>query len=151
MRGEILGRVAVDLLSVPPLIFRLLRRKLIRTALADLDADINLPHFEVLRVLKEEGTMHVAKIGERLEIARAQMTHLIDRLVDLGLVARQMDESDRRTFNIALTDAGRRLLEDHEAALGEAVREYMSSLSDAELETLCVSLRNLRDILSKAQ
>jgi hypothetical protein len=40
MSGEILSIAAVDLLSVPPLIFRLLRRKLVKMTLAGIDADI---------------------------------------------------------------------------------------------------------------
>jgi DNA-binding MarR family transcriptional regulator len=149
MRDETMSAIAVDLLSMPPLIFRLLRRKLAKTTLAGVDADINLPHFEIMRVLKDDGTLHVAKIGEKLLIAKAQMTHLIDKLVELDLVEREMDAADRRTLNIALTARGRRLMEEHEANLVNAVRENMSSLTAAELETLSESLRNLRDILSK--
>ena len=100
LREEILGTVAHDLLSVPPLILRMLRRKLIKTTLAGVEADINLPHFEIMRVLREGGTLHVAEIAEKLQIAKAQMTHLIDRLVELGLVARQLCDTDRRTLNI---------------------------------------------------
>ncbi len=151
MRGEILSRVALDLLSIPPLIFRLLRRKLVRTSLAGVDADINLPHFEIMRVLKEEGTLHVAEIGERLQIAKAQMTHLIDKLVGLSLVERGMDAADRRTLNIALTAKGHQVMEEHQANLVNAIREITSTLTEADMETLCESLRNLRDILSKTQ
>jgi DNA-binding MarR family transcriptional regulator len=151
MRSEILGKVAVDLLSIPPLIFRFLRRKLIKTALADIDVDIKFPHLEIMTVLKEEGTLHVAEIGEKLQIAKAQMTHLIDKLVDLNLVARQMGSADRRTLNIALTAKGKSLLEEHENFLVDTVRENMASLTDKELETLSASLRNLRDTLFKLQ
>jgi DNA-binding MarR family transcriptional regulator len=150
MRVEALSRVAADLLSVPPLIFRLLRRKLIKTTLAG-EEDINLPHFEIMRVLNEEGTLHVVEIGEKLLIAKAQMTHLIDKLFELGLVARQMDAADRRTLNIALTDRGRRFMEEHEANLVQAVREKMAALTEAELDTLSESLRNLSNILAKLQ
>jgi DNA-binding MarR family transcriptional regulator len=151
MRGEILGRVATDLLSVPPLIFRLIRRKLLMTTLDDIDVDLKLLHFEIMRVLKEEGTLHPAKIGEKLLIAKAQMTHLIDKLVDLGFVKREMDASDRRTINITLTDKGRNMLDEQDNLVINAVRENMSALTDAELEALSHSLRNLRDILFKLQ
>lgn len=104
-----------------------------------------------MKVLKEEGTLHVAEIGEKLQIAKAQMTHLIDKLVGLNLVERQMNSADRRTLNIALTDKGRTLLEEHENCLVTTVRENMSSLTDKELETLSASLRNLRDTLFKLQ
>jgi len=151
MQEDILGKVAVDLLSVPPLIFRFMRRKLKRTTLADIDTDIKLPHFEIMMVLKEEGVLHPAEIGEKLQIAKAQMTYLIDKLVDLDLVKRDTDSDDRRTLNIALTEKGRTLLEEHETCLINAVREIMSSLNDKELQALSDSLRNLRDTLFKLQ
>jgi DNA-binding MarR family transcriptional regulator len=151
MRNDISGRVAVDLLSIPPLIFRIIRRKLIVNTLADIDVDIKLPHFEIMKVLEEEGTLHVAEIGEKLQIAKAQMTHLIDKLVDLSMVERNIDTADRRTINVALTDKGKTFLEIHENNIVNAVREYISCLEDDELEALSNSLRVLRDTLLKLQ
>jgi DNA-binding MarR family transcriptional regulator len=151
MRGEIIEKVAADLLSVPPLIFRLIRRKLVMATLADTDVEIKLLHFEIMKVLKEEGTRHPAEIGERLLIAKAQMTHLIDKLVDLGFVKREMDASDRRTLNITLTEKGNNVMDEQDNLVINAVRDNMAALTDAELEALSSSLRNLRDILFKLQ
>ena len=151
MTDEALGKVAADLLSLPPLIFRVIRKKLIRNTMADLQVDIKFTHFEILRLLDREGTLHVARIGEQLAIAKAQMTHLIDHLVNIGLVEREPDASDRRTFNISLTAAGRRLIHDHEETIDNAVLENMSSLAPCDLELLCTSLRNVRDVLFKLE
>jgi DNA-binding MarR family transcriptional regulator len=151
MRDDVLVKVAQDLLSVPPLIFRLIRRKLVMTTLADIDVDIKLLHFEIMRVLKEEGTLHPARIGEMLLIAKAQMTYLIDKLVELGFVKREMDPSDRRTINITLTDKGSRVLDEQDNIVINAVRDNMSDLTERELKSLCDSLRNLRDTLFKLQ
>jgi DNA-binding MarR family transcriptional regulator len=151
MRSDILGEVAVDLLSIPPLVFRLIRKKLINATLADSDVDIKFPHFEIIMLLKEEGTLHPAEIGEKLLIAKAQMTHLIDRLVELNLVEREMDSADRRTLNIGLTEKGRKFLEVHENTITNAVREYITCLEDGEIEDLSHSLRTLRDTLLKLQ
>jgi DNA-binding MarR family transcriptional regulator len=149
MGSDIPGQVAVDLLSIPPLIFRIIRSKLVNTALAE--CDIRLPHIEIMNVIKESGTLHVAEIGERLRIAKAQMTHLIDKLVELEMVERSVDAADRRTINITLTDKGRSTLEKHESSIINAVGDYISGLEENELETLSTSLRNLRDILFKLQ
>jgi DNA-binding MarR family transcriptional regulator len=151
MRGEMMGRVATDLLSVPPLIFRLIRRKLVMTTLADTDADIKLLHFEIMRVLKQEGTRHPAAIGEKLLIAKAQMTHLIDKLVEKDFVKREMGADDRRTINLTLTDKGSKVMEEQDKLVIDAVRDNMSALSEKELEALSNSLRTLRDILFKLQ
>ena len=99
MRDDILNKITADLLSVPPLIFRGVRRKLLKMALDNTKVDISPPHFEIMKLLDETGTLHVAEIGEKLLIARAQMTHLIDKLVDLGIVERQMDTADRRMIS----------------------------------------------------
>jgi DNA-binding MarR family transcriptional regulator len=151
MRSDILGKVAVDLLSISPLIFRGIRRKLIKTTLADMHVDITPLHFEIIRLLEEEGTLHVAEIGERLQIAKAQMTQLIDKLEALNIVERKIDPADRRITNIGITDQGRIILEENKNSLMHAMRESMSCLTDEELEELSNSLRKLRDILSKLQ
>jgi DNA-binding MarR family transcriptional regulator len=151
MNSEILERVAPDLLSLPPLIFRLVRRKLLMTSTAETDTDIKLIHFEIMKLLKEEGTLHPAEIGGKLQIAKAQMTHLIDKLVEKGFVTREMCPDDRRTINITLTEKGNKLLEEQDNMIIKAVWDNMSSLSDAELEVVSNSLRTLRDILLKLQ
>ena len=149
MRSKILDSVIEDLFSIPPLIFRGIRRKLLKTALVSIDVDISPLHFEIMKLLHEAGTLHVAEIGERLRIARPQMTHLIDKLVDVGIVERQTDTIDRRMINIVLTDKGKTTLKEHDSNIRKAMRETLSCLTDEELDDLSDSLRKLRDILSK--
>lgn len=149
MRSKILDSVIEDLFSIPPLIFRGIRRKLLKTALVSIDMDISPLHFEIMKLLHEAGILHVAEIGERLRIARPQMTHLIDKLVDVGIVERQTDTIDRRMINIVLTDKGKTTLKEHDSNIRKAMRETLSCLTDEELDDLSDSLRKLRDILSK--
>ena len=151
MREDILEKVATDLLSIPPLIFREIRGKLIKTTLADIDANITPLHFEIIRLLEKEGKLHVTEIGNRLRIAKAQMTKLTDKLVDLKLVERQTDVTDRRTCMITLSPRGKTVLEKHRASLMNALRETMEQLSDEDLRDLSNTLRKLQDILSKLQ
>ncbi len=151
MRSDLLNRITADLLSVPPLIFRGIRRKLLKTALTNIDLDITPLHFEIMKLLHEVGTLHPAEIGERLLVARAQMTHLIDKLVDLGIAERQANTADRRKTNIILTSEGKVLFEEHDSNIKNAIKETLSHLTDEELESLSGSLGKLRDILSKLQ
>ncbi len=123
----------------------------ISATLVDIDVNITPHHFEIIRLLAAEGTLHVAEIGEGLQIAKAQMTKLIDKLADLNMVERKIDVADRRTINITLTGQGRTILEEHTKSLMSAIRETVYCLTDKELEDLSGSLRKLRDILSKLQ
>src|SRR3989337_3399048 len=130
MRNDILEKVSMDLLSISPLIFRAIRTKITKTTLSELDMNITPHHFEIVRLLEEEGTLHASEIGERLQIAKAQMTNLIDRLVALKMVERKMDTADRRTYDITLTAGAREILEEHKYKVVTAVQEIVSSLSD---------------------
>jgi len=151
MKTEMLDSIAEDLFTIPPLIGRSIRRKLLRTALAHIREDISPPHFEIMKTLEEAGTLHVTEIGERLQIPRPQMTHLIDKLVNLDMVERQADVRDRRIINIALTSKSKALLKKHKKIVESAIKETLSSLTDKDLEELSTSLRKLRDILIKLQ
>jgi DNA-binding MarR family transcriptional regulator len=151
IRGEYLGKVALDLLSVPALVNRVIRRKLALASPPDAEVDLKMLHFDIMRVLKEEGTMHPSKIGDKLLIAKAQMTHLIDKLVDLGFVKRELDSVDRRTFNITPTLKGLKVLDTQDNLVINAVSDVMTELSEKELESLSYTLKILRDILFKLQ
>jgi len=151
MRSKILDSVTEDLLSIPPIIFREIRRKLLRTALTNMDMDILPVHIGIMKQLDKAGTLHVAEIGERLQIARPQMTHLIDKLADLKIVERYTDKTDRRMINIVLTDKGRTTLGEHDSSIKKAMREALSGFTDKELDDFSDSLRKLRDLLSKLQ
>jgi len=149
MNRETLDNVVTGLLSITPLIRRNIQRKVMRTAFAQIEEDITLPHLEVMIALKEGGTRHIAEIGQRLQIPKPQMTPLIDRLEKLGIAVRQEDAADRRTTNIALTDKGRRIIEEFDGVIKDGIREKFACLTDAELKELSTSLCKLGDILSK--
>jgi DNA-binding MarR family transcriptional regulator len=149
MRSDIIENVSQDLLSIPPLVFRAVRNKITKTIISDFDLDITPHHFEIISLLAENGTMHSSEIGEKLQIGKAQMTQLINRLVNLNIVERIIDETDRRTYNISLKEEAIKLLKEHRQTTILAVEEIMSSLSNEELENLSISLRKLRDTLLK--
>lgn len=151
MRQDILERVTWDLISLPPLIHRSTLRKLIRTSLADMNMDITPHHFEIIHLLEDKGNLCIGEIGSELQISKAQMTQLIDKLVELNMVERKADENDRRAVNIALTPRCIAKGNEQRDNLLNATREAVSNLTDEELDSLSNSLRKVRDILSKLQ
>jgi DNA-binding MarR family transcriptional regulator len=149
--NSILDSVAEDLFSTMPLIGRSIRRKLLKAALTGFHEDIDPPHFEIIKLLEEVGMLHIAEIGERLQIARPQMTHLIDKLVGLGIAERQTGKEDRRMINVTLTEKGKTIIKEHDDQIRKATMDALSSLTVGELKDLSASLRTLREIFSKLQ
>jgi MarR family transcriptional regulator, organic hydroperoxide resistance regulator len=149
MKNEVLDSVVGELLSITPLVRRNIQRKLVRTAFAQIEHNITLPHLEIMMSLKNSGTQHIAGIGDTLQIPKPQMTHLVDRLETLKIATRQSDPADRRIVNIALTPRGRRIIDELDRVIRSSIREKLSGLTEKELGELSASLRKLGDILSK--
>jgi hypothetical protein len=68
MERDTLDSVAEDLFSIPPLIGRSIRRRVLKTALASIRESISPTHIEIMKTLQEAGTLHVTGIGRRLRI-----------------------------------------------------------------------------------
>jgi DNA-binding MarR family transcriptional regulator len=77
-------------------------------------------------------------VADALDIQRPNMVALIDRLVDAGWLRRDTNAVDRRSYALALTDTGRKLLADsqkahraHEARIAALVGSDSKALLDA--------------------
>jgi DNA-binding MarR family transcriptional regulator len=150
MRSDTADTVAEELLTIPPLLFRSIRSKLIKTVLADIDLDMSPLHFEIMKLLEGAERLNITEIGKKLQIARAQMTRLIYRLVELGMVKRQASKDDRRMINIVLTGKGKSTLEERGSFIRNAFKETLANLTDEELKDISASLGKLRDVFSKS-
>jgi DNA-binding MarR family transcriptional regulator len=151
MADEILDKVVEDLSKVIPLINRSINRKLIKPIQTAFNADITPLHFMIMKMLDEEGKLHITEIGEKLQINRPQMTYLIDQLVCLELVEREHGTEDRRIINISLTVKGKSHLIEHDRLIKDVFRTALSGLTGKEIEELLASLTKLRDIFFRLE
>lgn len=70
--------------------------------------------FDVLAALRRSGApyeLNPSVLADMLMLSRAGMTGRIDRLETAGLVRRIADQGDRRAVRVALTGAGRELVD----------------------------------------
>lgn len=113
----------------------------------------NMPvsNYRVLGILKKRGAIPMSVIGKKGYISRPNMTALIDKLVDEGLVERSPDENDRRVINIILTGKGEEELLNWRKNENIKIRNKLSVLSDKNLETLYESIRDIKAILNKME
>lgn len=66
-----------------------------------------LPRFDVLAALSRAGApMTMTELSRYLMVSNGNVTGIIDRLVDDGLVSRSQRDEDRRTSVVVLTAAG---------------------------------------------
>jgi len=81
--------------------------------------------FGVLEVLHHKGELPVCEVQRRILVESSSTTYVVDKLVKRGLVRRRHSKADRREVLLALTPAGRRLIQaifpTHAAAMRQAV------------------------------
>lgn len=106
--------------------------------------DTTLPRFDVLAALARfEDGLKMSALSEVLRVSNGNVTGIVDRLVEDGLVARVKVPGDRRASLVRLTDTGKtefaRQATAHEAwiaeLLGEISAEDAAHLS-AQLDAL---------------
>ncbi len=151
MENEHLDRVIKLMLPTPSVINRKLHRKLLSEALEKVGFDFAFHHLMIMKLLEEAGTMCSTEIGEIICIAKAQITHSIDKLSSLGLVERQADVKDRRKINIRLTQRGKHTLEKMDEAIKSGIKAKLSILNEDELVKLADAFQYIADTFSKFQ
>lgn len=98
---------------------------------------------QILIILYEYGIMTQRELTERIGIQPGSASEVIGKLENAGLIRRERSQTDRRTTDIQLTEAG--LRQAKEAAMQRKTRhqEMFSCLSDQEKETLLRLLERL--------
>jgi DNA-binding MarR family transcriptional regulator len=107
--------------------------------------DLTFPRYEALLLLyfSRRGSLPLGKMGDRLQVHRASVTNVIDRLEAAGLVRRLQHEQDRRAVLAEITDRGRAVAEEATQRLN-AERFGTAPLEDAQLRELFELLRPMR-------
>ncbi|KIC24743.1 MULTISPECIES: MarR family winged helix-turn-helix transcriptional regulator [unclassified Leisingera] len=108
---------------------------------------LNAAKFDVLATLRRSGAPYTLSPGDLLKatmVASGTMTNRIDRLEADGLVKREVNPEDSRSFLVGLTEEGFALIDRAVTAHVETQTRLLSAMSGQDVETFKV-------LLSKAQ
>lgn len=145
MNNDKLELIISDFISIMPLF----QKKLIRNGCGfNHKAKFNHSQFQVMLVLKEQGECPISDVAKRLLISTPNMTKLLNKLIDEGMINRVHDINDRRIVNISLTDEGDKFLEERFNLVKISMKDNLSSLSDNQLDKLYDSLSTLKEVLN---
>ncbi|GAU77046.1 MarR family winged helix-turn-helix transcriptional regulator [Fusibacter sp. 3D3] len=107
--------------------------------------NISEPKFFVLLLLsnKKEG-MALSEIGEQMLVTKANMTTLIERMENEGLVSKKRSHEDKRSIKATLTPKGESLFDEVKFLHKEFSEKMMKSLTNDEIDSLNHLLRKLQ-------
>lgn len=138
------GSDALHLAGSLVLLVRALEQRL--RASADAEA-LTLTELGILGQV-DRGVEAPSQIARRLRLDPARVTHVTDRLVGAGYVARESDPDDRRRCRLRLTDAGTARLRKGRRNLSKATEMLLGDLSPDERAGLVEGLDGVRRVLS---
>jgi DNA-binding MarR family transcriptional regulator len=108
--------------------------------------ELTAQQYNALRVLRaaHPGKLPTLALGGRLVSRAPDITRLLDRLAERGLVDRERPAGNRRTVHVGITAAGLTLLDDISDDVRSCHERQLGHLSPGELRTLVELLRKAR-------
>jgi DNA-binding MarR family transcriptional regulator len=107
--------------------------------------DLTFARYEALMLLfySRRGELPLGKISDRLQVHRASVTNVIDKLCDSGYAERVQHEHDRRAVLARITAEGKRVARRATRVLNQAGfgTQPLTEAESAELTRLLTSVR----------
>ncbi|OGP22973.1 MAG: hypothetical protein A2038_07380 [Deltaproteobacteria bacterium GWA2_57_13] len=101
------------------------------------------PQFYVLATIGYAGGLPFGEIGEKLMVTVSNLTGIVDRLEEKGLVVRDRDARDRRVVRVRLTEKGAKLHRSTIPFFEKSIAEFFSPLTKVQQKELASLLRKL--------
>ena len=104
---------------------------------------LSLAQHEVLVWIHRRSGLTQKDLSEQLLVVKSNVSALLKKLEDRGLVRRTTDPDDSRNKKLSLTAKGRRLVEKSFALQNKVVEAMTSVLTDAEIEQVKSMMRRI--------
>ena len=116
-------------------------------SLANLEGadEVTLTQYRSLVVLASRGPQGIAALADALAVTPPTASRLCDRLVRKGLVRRRTDRNDRRQVRVALTEAGRRLVDVVTERRRQEIANLLSAVPEDARRSVVAGLQLLAD------
>jgi DNA-binding MarR family transcriptional regulator len=111
--------------------------------------DLKEVEFLTLSILHQRDTLIVGDIQRQLGVLPAQMSRIIRSLEDRDhpLIACRINPQDKRKIDVALTPAGAKAFQDHQAARSRSVAELLGRLPEEDLDDLQRLLEKVQEMI----
>lgn len=143
-RNAMLGHLYDMLFQAWPL----MRRKLLPPPTLQAEFGMPLSHVQVLVMLDHRGSLSITEISRSFGIAKPNITPLVDRLIEEGLVMRERNSADRSVVNVVICEEGRKRLSQIYRGLCDHLFDWTCALDEEDLRAFNEALETIVRLLS---
>ena len=98
--------------------------------------DLTIPQLKSLFYISQHEKVNSSGLAAGIRVTPANVTGIVDRLVEQGLLTRTADADDRRVSWLTLTDKGKTLINDLREGRAQEMRRILDRLTEVELATV---------------
>jgi DNA-binding MarR family transcriptional regulator len=109
--------------------------------------DLSSDQWSVLLALEERDGPSQTELAQKLYKDRSNITRILDLMENLKLVERRRSPSDRREYNVFITQTGRDLVPSLKKVGDEVTNKALGDANDEELEVIKKFLNRVFDNL----
>ena len=95
--------------------------------------DLTIPQLKSLFYVSGHGKVNPSALASGIRVTPANVTGIVERLVEQGLLIRTADADDRRVSWLTVTDKGKTLINDLREGRVQEMRRVLDELTEAEL------------------
>jgi DNA-binding MarR family transcriptional regulator len=108
---------------------------------------LTTPQLILMKKLSKKGSMKPGIVAREISLSHATVTGIVKRLEAKGLIVRQKDLVDGRSFQVSLTDKGNELLKSMPPMLQDDFVKKLGSLEDWEKTLILSSLQRVTTMM----
>lgn len=113
--------------------------------------EVTIPRFDILAQLyRVPDGLILGELSQRLMVSPGNITSVIKRLIDDGLIVRTTNPADRRENIVRMTPHGRDRFAEMAAAHEEWIRAMTADLSPSDLRALMALLQKMKGSVRQA-
>jgi DNA-binding MarR family transcriptional regulator len=131
-----------------PVIMRVMGR--IRSVVHE-GMDLTYNQYKMLLTIYDKGNCPLNLLAKDLGIAMSSASEMVDKLVNLGIVYRSVDEENRRQVVICTTEKGEELIRELRRGIVANYRTLLEKLPPDDQERLVKAFETLAEVLGKLE
>ena len=107
---------------------------------------LTIPQLKSLFYISRHGKVNLSGLASGIHVTQANVTGIVDRLVEQGLLTRTPDPDDRRISWLRLTDKGKMLINNLREGRAKEMHKILDKLTEEELSVVARGF----DLLARA-
>jgi DNA-binding MarR family transcriptional regulator len=110
-------------------------------------ADLTFAQSNVLIVVQEQGELSLKELADALHVSRPSASTMVDRLVEMGALAREQSKVDRREVRIRLSETGQERFRQMEEEMLGYITELLTKVGPEYAAQWCDVYAKVREII----